>query len=149
MKRRNAYGDFFLKKVLFIALYRVGVTTTIHHFKPRQLVRPKVQTSLQESLNRYKRCNQQTSNLKSNYAYLELKENVSGGFQSRVYKQEKRHYLKEEGGLFSGVLEDAGPKSFLWSSRGVNGLCVPTVLKAFRASLMISALVFCLDIEGR
>lgn len=57
--------------------------------------------------------------------------------------------LKEEGGLFSGVLEDVGPNSFLWSSRGVNGLWVPTVLKAFRASLTISALVFCLDIEGR
>jgi len=53
-------------------------------------------------------------------------------------------YLKDEGGLFSGVLDEAGPKSFLWSSRGVNGLWVLTVLKAFRASLMISALVFCL-----
>lgn len=58
-------------------------------------------------------------------------------------------YLKDEGGLFSGVLDEAGPKSFLWSSRGVNGLWVLTVLKAFRASLMISALVFCLDIGGR
>lgn len=56
--------------------------------------------------------------------------------------------LKEEGGLFSGVLEDAGPNSFLWSSRGVNGLWVRTVLNAFRASLMISALVFCLDVAG-
>lgn len=58
-------------------------------------------------------------------------------------------YLKEDGGLFSGVLEDARPNSFLWSSRGVNGLWVLTVLKAFRASLMISALVFCSDTEGR
>lgn len=58
-------------------------------------------------------------------------------------------YLKEDGGLFSGVLEDAGPNSFLCSSRGVNGLWVLTVRKAFRASLMISALVFCLDSEGR
>lgn len=57
--------------------------------------------------------------------------------------------LKEDGGLFSGVLEDAGPNSFLWSSRGVNGLWVLTVRKAFRASLTISALVFCLDSEGR
>lgn len=73
----------------------------------------------------------------------------SGGLHIRVYKQEKGHYLKEEGGLFSGVLEEAGPNSFLWFSRGVNGLWVPTALNAFRASLMISALVFCLDIEGR
>lgn len=58
-------------------------------------------------------------------------------------------YLKEEGGLFSGVLEDAGPNSFLWSSRGVNGLWVLIVLNAFRASLMISALVFGLATEGR
>lgn len=57
--------------------------------------------------------------------------------------------LKEEGGLFSGVLEDAGPNSFLWSSRGVNGLWVLMVLNAFRASLMISALVFGLATEGR
>ena len=58
-------------------------------------------------------------------------------------------YLKEDGGLFSGAPEDAGPNSFLRSSRGVNGLWVLTVRKAFRASLMISALVFCLDSEGR
>lgn len=58
-------------------------------------------------------------------------------------------YLKEEGGLFSDVLEDAGPNSFLWASCGVNGLWVLTVLNAFRASLMISALVFCLDTEDR
>lgn len=57
--------------------------------------------------------------------------------------------LKEEGGLLSGVLEEAGPNSILWSSRGVNGLWVLTALKAFRASLMISALVFCLDADGR
>lgn len=57
--------------------------------------------------------------------------------------------LKEEGGLFSGVLEDAGPNSFRWSSCGVNGLWVLTVLNAFRASLMISALVFGLATEGR
>lgn len=57
--------------------------------------------------------------------------------------------LKEEGGLFSGVLEDAGPNSFLWSSRGVKGLWVLTVLSAFRASLMISALVLGLAIDGR
>lgn len=58
-------------------------------------------------------------------------------------------YLKQEGGLFSGVLEEAGPNSFLWSSCGVNGLWVPTVLNAFRASLMISALVFCLATKDR
>lgn len=58
-------------------------------------------------------------------------------------------FLKEEGGLFSGLLDEAGPNSFLWSSRGVNGLWVLTVLKAFRASLMISALVLCLDTGGR
>lgn len=57
--------------------------------------------------------------------------------------------LKEDGGLLSGVLEDAGPKSFLCSSRGVKGLWVLTVLKAFRASLIISALVFCLDTGDR
>lgn len=73
----------------------------------------------------------------------------SGGLYIRVYRQEKCHYLKEEGGLFSGVLEDVGPNSFLWSSCGVNGRWVLTVLNAFRASLMISALVFCLDMEGR
>lgn len=66
-----------------------------------------------------------------------------------MYRQENVTYLKEEGGLFSGVLEDASPNSFLWFSCGVNGLWVPTVLNAFRASLMISALVFCLATEGR
>ena len=67
---------------------------------------------------------------------------------SELRGKRKVMYLKEEGGLFSGVLEDAGPNSFLWSSCGVNGLWVLTVLNAFRASLMISALVFCLATEG-
>lgn len=65
-----------------------------------------------------------------------------------THRGETPSYLKVEGGLFSGVLEDAGPNSFLWSSCGVKGLCVLTILSAFRASLMISALVFSLDAEG-
>lgn len=73
----------------------------------------------------------------------------SGGLNVCVPTKAKHQYLKEEGGLFSGVLDEAGPNSFLWSSWGVNGLWVLTALKAFRASLMISALVFCLHSKGR
>lgn len=141
MKRRNVHSDLF--KALLILLYKVDMTTTINHFEPKQLLGPKKLELSLAILNRYKRSNliAEVKLKKSHYPYLELRENV-------IWKRNVT-YLKQEGGLPSGVLEDAGPNSFLWSSRGVNGLWALTVLKAFRASLMISALVFCLDTEGR